>query len=361
MSPSQDVQIFAFSSLFKSDNVFNTSSSIQPHFLFTCLPNSDLSVHTLIFSLSASLHFPSSLLLSHFPTSLISLFPSSFQLSDVSSSDLELSSGENLSPDQVLELFMSLFGPQGQQVLPLAIRGYQGSSGSGSKNIRSHQVTSTDSTDSGAVISDRVELASNPSSPTPIAFDPNEEKENHSTVINSLRLPIDIFKVKGEKEEDKMEVSSFNEEDQIRSTTPRDIWSSVSSNAIAVEISSPADGHVRPPRHTHLHPIGHTQTQLQAHDEQSSGQILDQNQEQEQRQSKRSVDGQNHSLNQNKSQNISQNQNKSQREIKEHTHIREVVECSTLARSTLNGGVGNNGTAASKLSEALTKLRQVRQ
>ena len=48
-----------------------------------------------------------------------------------------------------------------------------------------------------------------------------------------------------------------------------------------------------------------------------------------------------------------QGQSQSQRQLP------EVVECSTLARSPLNGGPGGPGTAGSKLSEDLTKLRQV--
>ena len=259
----------------------------------------------------------------------------------ISDNDLEGNNGENLTPDQVLELFMTLFGPQGQQTLPMVIRGNQ--STNNVNNMRNHHMTSKDSTDSGTVISDRVELASNPSSPTPANLDSNEEKENQTIVMNSLEFAVDDFQSKSRKEGEKMEVSSpgGSNEDQSLPNRPAainlstlDTWSSISSTTAAPEILSPSDGHVRPPRHSIPNPTGHAQSQSQSHQE-------NQSQNQNGCQSERSV------------------QDQSQRHVNGQTHMPEVVECSTLARSPLNGGVGGNGIAASKLSEALTKLRQV--
>ena len=202
-------------------------------------------------------------------------------------------------------------------------------------------MTSKDSTDSGTVISDRVELASNPSSPTPANLDSNEEKENQTIVMNSLEFAVDDFQSKSRKEGEKMEVSSpgGSNEDQSLPNRPAainlstlDTWSSISSTTAAPEILSPSDGHVRPPRHSIPNATG--QSQSQSHQE-------------------------NQSQNQNGSQSERSVQDQSQRHVNGQSHMPEVVECSTLARSPLNGGVGGNGIAASKLSEALTKLRQV--
>ena len=266
---------------------------------------------------------------------------SSFLLSDfiyfkgISDSELEGNNGESLTPDQVLELFMTLFGPQGQTTLPMVIRGNQSSSSS--NNMRNHHMTSKDSTDSGTVISDRVELASNPSSPTPANLDSNEERESQTIVMSSLEFAVQDSQSKSEKVGEKMEVSSPIGSNQRQSSlnrpaaidlSPRDTWTSISNTPAAPEILSPTDGHVRPPRHS----IPNSTGQTQSHQEDQS---------------------------QNENQGMRSNKDQSQRHVTGQSNVPEVVECSTLARSPHNGGPGGNGTAASKLSEALTKLRQV--
>ena len=273
---------------------------------------------------------------------------------------MDIASDENLTSEQVLELFLTLFG---HQTLPLAIRNSGQSNNINGHNNNNNHVNINSSNDenennsntrrsssggrdgTGNRATNHVEVVSNMSSPTPSDSMRDSKSAKANTTRDSLIEEMMFNPTIGTGTVGGSEGSAFNSPRSVKmdvtptqpssgsaqrhnhSTPASHTWTTTDSTPTSTPITDAhapqgsGESHVRPPRHTH------TPTPAQAHIPSS--------------------------------QHAPQGSNHLPSPTQGSNHLpSEVVECSTLARSTL-GGSQSSTSASSKLQEALSKLRQV--
>lgn len=288
--------------------------------------------------------------------------------------EMDIASDENLTSEQVLELFLTLFG---HQTLPLAIRnnGQSGnvtghnnsdnSNGNSHVNINnSNDENENNSNNRGSnngrdandheahkrstvnLVTHHHEVVPNISSPTPSDSVRNTKSAKVNTTRDSLMEEMMFNPTIGTGTVGGSEGSAFNSPRSVKMdvtptqpssgsaqrhshSTPSQTWTTADSTPTSTPTTDAhgpqglgVESHVRPPRHTNTPTPAHAHTPSSQHTH---------------------PQGSNHLP--------SPTQGSNQQPS-------DVVECSTLARSTLGGSQGST-SASFKLQEALSKLRQV--